>query len=169
MGGQCFSQCFLGGCSTRLPPCRSRTHGSEHPYCFCGSEVQCSLPSSCRPETYMLLPPCHRSLPCRNSCLFLSAHSPFSCCRVCCSGLVVFNLLSVFTHSETSDFFFCQTLLLLALPLLQSVSSLASLIQCLHFFFIPASSQSSKHLCSHADHLVMGSGSGSEPSIISTW
>ena len=54
MGGQCFSQRFLGGCSTRLPPCRHRTHGSEHPYCFCGSEVRCSLPSSCPLETYML-------------------------------------------------------------------------------------------------------------------
>lgn len=164
MGGQCFSQRFLGGCSTRLPPCRHRTHGSEHPYCFCGSEVRCSLPSSCPLETYVL----PASVPWITSLQKQLSFSERSLPILPLQSLLLMALLCL-TSSLCSLtlrllIFFCQTLLLLALPLPQSVSSRTSPIQCLRFFFIPASSQSSRHPSSHADHLVMGGGSGSEPS-----
>ena len=125
--GSVLPQRFLGGCRTRLPPCRHGAQGSEHPYCFCGNEVQCSLPSSCHLETDTL----PVSLPWITSLqkyLSFSERSlPVSVAAGSIAhGLVAFNLLSVSTHAETSDFLFFQTLLLLALPLLQSISCLAS-------------------------------------------
>ena len=88
-GGQCFPQRFLGGCRTRLPPCKHGTQGSEHPYAFVG--MRCSVPSP-HPATWKparSLSPYHGSLPCRNSRLFLNVHSLF----LLLQGLLLMALL----------------------------------------------------------------------------
>lgn len=87
---------------------------------------------------------------------------------VCCSWpQAASNLPSMLTLSETSE----------CLPTISAASRPATVSVYLShfshpvfaFLFFPSSSQSPKYLSFHADHLVMASGNGSEPSIISSW
>lgn len=153
----------------RLPPCRPGTHGSEHPYCFCGSVMR--VPSS-HPALGNLHTPCLPAMghfPAETAVFFWALTPCSPAAGSAARGLAACSLLSVFTHPETSDAFLLPDSGASRPAAAQSVSSLASLIQRLHFFSILFSSPSSRHLSSHADHLVRGSGSGSEPSVISTW
>lgn len=135
-----FPVCLLVGYNPHLPPCRLWNHSSKHHYCFYVNEVQCylyaaSLPSSYCPEIYTF----PASLSWITSLQKYLSISEFSLPISLAAWSVAHGLKLLLTSPPCSLSprllnVYLPSLLLLGLPLFQSLS-LISPILCLPFFF----------------------------------